>query len=184
MKKRASSFGGYILLAIAAAGLLGINVKGFGERLHRSSLETDGVIVQGRVEDHLLARCSGFRCSERTTFAGEIGSERYNDFLDSCGSGRRYRCHTDLIVHFRHAGQQKQLVGQVARSDFEHLVDGSTVAVLVDADDPSGSVLRDYEPEGFLFYVAILVDVVVAFVGTVIFGSSRGSKKHVGYARY
>ncbi|MFU7528299.1 hypothetical protein [Qipengyuania sp. ASV99] len=157
------------MLAFIAAGLIGLVYKGVSERFFRIYLEEAGVVVLGEVVGHRLYRCRGIRCSERTVFEGEHGSEAFDDFLRDCRLGRQSNCHTDLIVRFLLGRKAFEFDGQVNRRDFREIGVGGRVAVLASRSHPEKSLLRDHNPEGFLFWLALtLLAFSIFFAGIVI----------------
>lgn len=156
------------MLAFIAAGLIGLVYKGVSERVYRMYLEEAGVVVSGEVVGHRLYRCHGIRCSEKTVFEGEHGSEAFDQFLRNCRVGRRSNCHTDLIVSFLLGGKAFEFDGQVNRRDFREIGVGSRVAVLANRSHPEKSLLRDHNPEGFLFWLALTLLAFSIFVAGIV----------------
>ena len=160
-----------MVLAFLAASLAGLTYKGIGERLYRFYLEETGVVVTGEVVGHRLYSCGGIGCSRKFFAEGAYGSPSFEAFLERCLARARNDCHTDLVVRFQHDAQPVEIESKVSKWDFGRIVPGSPIAVLVNRDHPEKSLLRDHNPEGFLFWAALLMLAFVSFIALVIRGS-------------
>lgn len=157
-----------MVLAFLAASLAGLAYKGIGERLYRFYLDETGVVTTGEVVGHRLYSCGGIGCSRKFFAEGAYGSPAFEAFLERCLARARNDCHTDLVVRFQHDAQPVEIEGQVSKWDFGRIVPGSPIAVLVNRDHPENSLLRDHNPEGFLFWVALASLAVVAFIAGIL----------------
>ncbi|SHN58369.1 hypothetical protein [Erythrobacter sanguineus] len=142
--------------------------KGIGERAYRFYLEETGSVVTGEVVGHRLYRCGGIRCSRKIFVEGGYGSAQFEAFLERCLARPRSNCHTDLVVRFAYDGRPVEIEGKVGKRDFGQIAPGSTIAVLVNRDHPETSLLRDHNPEGFLFWVALIMLAVVSLLAMVL----------------
>jgi hypothetical protein len=145
--------------------------KGIGERAYRFYLEETGVVVTGEVVGHRLYRCGGIGCSRKISAEGGYGSVPFEAFLERCLERPRSNCHTDLVVRFGYNGRPVEIEGQVEKPDFGQIAPGSPIAVLVNRESPEKSLLRDHNPEGFLFWVALLQLAVVSLLAMVLLPS-------------
>lgn len=147
---------GYALLAFLGATILFMLVQSASDRFYRTYLEEIGVVATGEVIDHRLYRCAGLRCARKTYFEGEHGSPEFDQFMQDCrGLRYRWRCHTDILTRFEFRGEAVEFYGKVDRYDFRRIPLGSDVEVLVNRKDPANSLLRDHDPQGFVFWMAL-----------------------------
>lgn len=151
--------------------------EGIGERVYRFYLEETGAVVTGEVVGHRLYRCPGIGCSRRISAEGGYGSAPFEAFLERC-LARPKSCHTDLVVRFEYDGEPVEIEGQVTKPDFGQIAPGSPIAVLVNRDHPEKSLLRDHNPEGFLFWVALIMLAVVSLLAMVLWPSPSRRKRY------
>ncbi|OBV12426.1 hypothetical protein I603_0557 [Erythrobacter dokdonensis DSW-74] len=152
--------------------------KGIGERVYRFYLEETGAVVTGEVVGHRLYRCRGIRCARRISPEGGYGSAPFEAFLERCLARARSNCHTDLVVRFTYDGRPVEIEGQVTKPDFGQIAPGSPIAVLVNRDHPEKSLLCDHNPEGFLFWVALLQLAVVSLLAMVLLPRPSRSRRY------
>jgi hypothetical protein len=165
-------------LAFVAAGMIGLFTKGIGERAYRFYLEQTGVVLTGEVVGHRLYRCGGILCSRKIFAEGGYGSAGFNAYLERCVARPRSNCHTDLVVGFNHDAKKFEIDGPVDKRAFGRIEPGSFVAVLVNREHPEESLLRDHNPEGFLFWVAlILFGFVLLLAGVLVPPFSRTKRR-------
>jgi len=164
--------------------MIGLFTKGFGERAYRFYLEQTGVVVAGEVVGHHLYRCGGFRCSRKIFAEGGYGSAGFNAHLERCVARPRSNCHTDLVVRFEYGAKPVEIEGQVDKQAFGQIVPGSRIEVLVNRDHPEKSLLRDHDPEGFLFWIALIMLAVVLVLAAVLVPSfPRSQRRSRPYSR-
>lgn len=167
-----------MVLAILAAALVGLAYKGIGERVYRTYLEETGAVVTGEVVGHRLYRCRGIRCAHKTVFEGAHGSRGFNAFMRTCRGRNHGGCHTDLVVRFAFGGRTVDIEGKVNKRDFRQIGAGSRIAVLVNRQDLESSLLRDHNPEGFLFWIALFNIAFVSLLAMVLLPSNRGRRRY------
>ncbi len=139
-----------------AAGLLAYGAGSFADRFHRLRLEGAGAVATGEVVGHSVFTCrNGILCTERVPLPGIYGTAAFKENLNRSCVPRRRRCHTLIKVAFAYNGAQYLIAQPVGRDAFDMLGQGSKVAVLVNRNDPVGSLLRDHNPEGYRFWVSV-----------------------------
>jgi len=164
--------------------MIGLFTKGFGERAYRFYLEKTGVVVAGEVVGHNLYRCGGFRCSRKIFAEGGYGSAGFNAYLERCVARPRSNCHTDLVVRFEYGTKPVEIEGLVDKRAFGRIAPGSRIAVLVNRGYLEKSLLRDHDPDGFLFWVAsILLAVVLILAGVLVPSFLRRQRRSRPYSR-
>ena len=151
--------------------MIGLLTKGIGERVYRFYLEETGAVVTGEVVGHRLYRCRGIRCSRKMVVEGGYGTADFEAFLERCLVRPRSNCHTDLVVRFQYNAKPVEFDGPVDRRNFGRIAPGSPIAVLVNRDHPEDSLLRDHDPDGFLFWVALVMLTIVSCLAMVLLPS-------------
>lgn len=158
--------------------MLGLLLKPIGERAYRFYLEETGVVVAGEVVGHRLYRCGGILCSRKTFAEGGYGSAGFNAYLERCLARPRSNCHMDLVVRFNYGAKPVEIEGQVDKREFGELPSGSRIAVLVNRDHPEKSLLRDHDPEGFVFWIALTILAFVSFLAMVVLSSYSPRRRY------
>lgn len=141
--------------------------------VHRYHLEHDGNVQNAFVEELILKRCYGFRCSGPVLFEGEIGSPEYNEFSSRCGKS----CWWLVRYRFSWGGAEYSITESVYPKFFDKLRVNSPLMVLVDNQSPRDSQLYDSTNDnGIIFAFMLICGLFLTVIFSIIWDKL---KKHL-----